>query len=265
MKYCLGIVLYNPREESLERIRKYNRSVLFSKIIIYDNSLVSHKEILPPNIIFLRTGKNDGLSKPYNDMIKLAIEADMDYLCLLDQDSDYCILEIEKMIKFLDSCPSTSLHAAVLAPRTYKVGSKRVDRSESITSVKYAINSGSFLNLKIINHLNLRYDERVYIDGVDYDFGWQIRAAGYKSLIYENSVFEQSLGYSSGNSRFSHHSSVRYYLIAHNRKYIYTKHIGFFLGGSIALLKNLLLIIKILLYEDQKRIKVRYCFKGILH
>lgn len=263
MKVYAGIVLYNPQKGDLDNILKIIKNGIFNKIIIYDNSEVSINLFLNNlNVEYIFNGKNDGLAIPYNKMLKKTIEEKADFLCLLDQDSNYDKNEIEKMLIFLSNNQEKIKSSAIVAPRSYFERAKHIERCEKLTPVKFAINSGSFLNISIIQKYCLFYDENIFLDGVDYEYGLQIRKKGLKTLIYENSVLEQKLGYNSKGSKFTKHSANRYYYIAHNRKFIYQKYNGR-LGILLANLKNLFLLLKILIYEEEKNKKIKSCLKGI--
>ena len=266
MKVIAGVVLFNPQKENIIWIKTLVEGKIFDKFIIFDNSTTSHENLFDDTKIqYIFNGSNDGLSKPYNIMIDLALDDSADFLCLLDQDSDYSITEINNMILFLQTEPSDLNDAIIGAPRSYVITSKRVNRREQLTTVDFAINSGSFLQLKLIRNTGLRYDEQVFLDGVDYEFGWQISKAGFKTKIYENSILEQNLGYcNEQDNRFTHHAAFRYFLIAKNRKYIYRKHKGLCKGFLIASLKNIYLCGKIIIYEDEKWAKLVSCVKGML-
>lgn len=264
MRYCLGIILYNPNNENFENIRKYRDANLFSDIIVYDNSETSNCLNIPDGIQYIWTGQNDGLSKPYNRMIQFAIDGKFDYLCLLDQDSQYDKDEIKNMIDYLEANHNMLCDTAIIAPRTYSATSKRVERAERVSEVTFAINSGSFLNIQIIKGSGLRYDENIFLDGVDLDFCWSVRENNKKVLVYDNSVFYQSLGYNVANVAFNRHSAFRYYYIAHNKKYILIKHEGKLIGSIKAFVSNCLLMYKILRFEDNRKRKLCSCFKGMI-
>ncbi|MGN8631789.1 glycosyltransferase [Blautia sp. HCP3S3_G3] len=265
MKFIAGIVLYNPEEKNLLWIKELNYKTIFDKILIYDNSKDNHVGFFSSEkITYITNQTNDGLSKPYNRMIEISINENADYLCLLDQDSDYSPEEINNMILFLRENTNSVSDSVIIAPRSYAVNTPRVERGNYLTSVDYAINSGSFLQLRLIKKTELRYDEHIFLDGVDFEFGWQIRDLGYKISIYEDSVYEQNLGYKLGeDDRFTHHNAFRYYLITKNRRYIYRKHCGIVKGSMFAAIKNIFLCGRILWHEDNKIEKMISCIKGM--
>ena len=97
LKFCLGIVLYNPSLEELEKISSYAQSGLFGQVLVFDNSATSNERFMPPQVLYWFEGKNQALSIPYNKMIDYSSQHQFDFLCLLDQDSIYPIEEIQKM------------------------------------------------------------------------------------------------------------------------------------------------------------------------
>lgn len=262
MNYAMGIVLYNPSKDDVARLMDNLSSNFFLKYYIIDNSRVSSLKINCENVDYVWSGDNVGLSIAYNRMIDFAIKDNVDYLCLMDQDTLYPQVEIEKMQSFLNCYENEEY--AIIAPRTYanRKCMGGVERCDKLTDVKYAINSGSFLNVKKFVQSGLRYDPQIFIDGVDFEMGMSLRKNGLKVGVYENSVFVQSLGFvENEESTYCKHSTFRYGLIAKNRIYIYKKHFGKNKGLIYAVLKNIVLMGKIILHEDNKFEKVKLVFR----
>lgn len=261
MKYAIGFVLYDPSENNIKHIKDCASCDCFAKVYIIDNTDDNSDEVYfeekPLNFEYYRSPVNAGLSIAYNNMIEYAKRDGIDYLCIMDQDSEYPETEVREMIAFLENYRNDSF--AILAPRTFPHIDlmKDYERKKIVSEVDYVINSGSFLNITLITKKNLRYDPNVFIDGVDYEMGMSIRESGLKVGIYEGSVFVQNLGYTDSDSHFNKHSTFRYGLIAKNRIYIYKKHYGIVFGAVYASLKNLFLVGRIILHEDEKADKVK--------
>lgn len=262
MNYAMGFVLYNPSKDDISRLMNYLSSKFFLKYYIIDNSKENVLKINYENVDCVWSGNNVGLSIAYNQMIDFAIRDDIDYLCLMDQDSLYPLDEIERLLSFLN-CYENEKYA-IIAPRTYanKKHIDSIERCDKLTDVKYAINSGSFLDVKKFAQSGLRYDPQIFVDGVDFEMGISLREKGLKVGVFENSVFVQSLGFNENDeSTYCKHSSFRYGLIAKNRIYVYKKHFGKYKGFVFAILKNIVLVGKIILHEDNKFEKVKFVFR----
>lgn len=261
----MGVVLYNPSLEELRNIEAYAGSQLFDKIYIYDNSPIRiNYSFKCPICHYKFQNENSGLAKPYNEMLLIAEREGYDYLCIMDQDSSFKVEEIKKLqdaiILYGDSTT-----VAAFCPTILKKGFEEYMHQTVWKKVEWSINSGTFLNLKCLRINNLKYDENIFLDGLDYDFCWSARNKGCSIMQYSDSILVQSFGYQYEEKQsFTYHSAFRYYLIAHNRKYIFKKHFGKILGLCYAQLKNIVLCFKILFNEEDKLNKFLSCCKGII-
>ena len=263
-KFGLGVVLYNPSADELMRLNTYTQSGFFNDILVYDNSASTHQGQVPASVKYTFYNHNNGLSIPYNQMIEYCTQQQYDYLCILDQDSNYPLEEMKKLIDFINTHSQDLVNTAIIAPRYYKPLEKQRSRQQKVSTVKWTINSGSFLNIKLLQRKGLSYDEKVFLDALDLDFGWSVREKGCLVQIYEDSVFVQQLGQPVKGSTFRGHSPARYYNIVHNKKHIHRKHFGYLLGSIIAIIKTGSTISKVLLYEDNKWPKLKACLKGLI-
>lgn len=264
-KFCLGVVIYNPSKEDIDNILKYYDYGIFEKISIYDNS----KDRLDIHFInnsvfeYIHSGSNQGLSKPYNEIIKTSLLLGFDYLCLMDQDSIFRKEDINRIVFEIES--DLDKDVAIYCPRVVTSRNSKLV-STKCDFVKWAINSGSFLNLQYFGDGKLQYDSNIFLDGVDVDMGLNIINAGYKIKRVNEAILEQQFGYKlSSDSTFTCHNAYRYFLIAHNRKYIFKKHYGLLCGSIFALAKNVYLCIRILIHEERKMKKISSCIKGIIN
>ena len=267
MKCCIGIVLYNPSTDDLKRLQTYVESGFFEDVLVYDNSLSSYQSQVPSTVKYTFYNENKGLSVPYNQMIEYCITHQYDYLCVMDQDSNYPLEEMKKLIDFINTHPQELTNTGIVAPRVYyKTTDKQQIAQNKLTVVKWTINSGSFLNIKYLNLHQLRYDEKVFVAAVDFDFCWSVRERNGLIQIYEGSLFLQNLGKPLfiGKKEYRSNTAVRYYYIAKNRKYVYRKHMGYVVGSAISILKTMSNIYRIIHIENDKFLKIKACLKGAL-
>lgn len=264
MKFAVGFVIYNPEENDLVNIQRWIDDSLFEKYLIYDNSTNSHSFTSDNKLKYYYNGKNDGLPIAYNVLISYCIQESIDYLCLMDQDSDYPFDEVNKMIGFIKNSYKNIREFPIIAPRSYCVTSARVKREEKLTDAKYVINSGTFLNISVLKENNLRYDEKIFLDGVDYDFCMTLHRKGFPVKIYEDSVLIQNLGYTriKKGKKFVCHSELRYYYIVKARNYTNLKNHGRIKGALINTVKLFGTIFYICSVEDNKRKKILAVLKA---
>lgn len=265
-KFCLGIVLYNPSAQELIQINLYEKMGLFEQILVHDNSSISHQDQVPTSVRYVFTGKNKALAVPYNQMIDYAMQHQFNFLCLLDQDSVYPSREIQSMIQFLSTHQARLTNTAIIGPLIPNAQNKWSAKRENLKPVRWLINSGSFLNISCLNRHHLRYDENIFLDGIDYDICWTAREKGCLIQQFSNSVLQHQVGNKlSKTEMFTGHAADRYYYIAHNTKYIRRKHMGYIVGSLYALASNLRLIVRIIRFETDKCPKVKEVLRGILN
>lgn len=264
MRFAVGFVIYNPEKKDIESVERWHESSQFERILIYDNSPNKHSFTSDNKLIYFYNGKNDGLPVAYNTFISYCIHEGINYLCLMDQDSDYSLDEVEKMISFIESSYNDIKAFPIIAPRSYCVTSVRVQRENKLTDAKFVINSGTFLNISVLKENNLKYDEKIFLDGVDYDFCMTLHRKGFPVKIYENSVLIQNLGYTrvKKGKEYVCHSELRYYYIVKARNYTNIKNYGRIKGTIVNVTKLFGTLYYICSIEDDKDKKIVAALKA---
>ena len=261
MKFSLGVTLYNPSLEYVSRIN--NICSEFDFVYLYDNSLKKSKvlnEILNnPKIEYIFNGENNGLAKAFNYFIDQSVNK-YDYLCILDQDSKFTIENIKKMKEFLTQNNNSSL--AIAAPSYSNLSLNNNNDNSTNIKVKWVINSGSFLNLNLIDKHELRYDSSYFLDRIDSDFCKMINQKNLDIIVYKQAVLEQELGYQYKNR--SAHNPIRHYYIFRDRLYYNNKFYKRFLFSILSLLQSVRHILNIIFFEDEKIKKLKSCFYGYI-
>ena len=176
MKFLLAIVVYNPNDEIFNKINSYSNYGLFNKVYVYDNSATSYKSQFSQEIIYDSNGSNDGLAVAYNKCIRYGLDNDYDFVCFLDQDSFFEKSQVEKMESYIVNNISSMQDVAMVGPWWDKNNPE--DNKEELVDQKYMINSGTFLNLKIVQEQNVFYDENLGRNVV-------LEDGGARSLISE--------------------------------------------------------------------------------
>lgn len=263
-KFCIGIVVYKPTMGELNNIEVYAGSNLFGLVMIFDNSPErTNYQFKHESCQYHFQNENTGLAKPYNRMLQEAEAGGYDYLCIMDQDSSFKVEEIYKLIKAIENYGDAE-NVAAFCPIILKKGFQDYSRTSTWRQVVWTINSGSFLNVHCLRQHSIVYDEDVFLDGLDYDFGWTVHRKGCFIMQYCDSLLVQSFGYQTNENRtFTCHNAYRYYLIAHNRRHIFKKHFGIVRGLIYAQIKNMILSFRILLNEEDKCKKISACYKGM--
>lgn len=180
-KILAGILLYNPQIEVLSRnIRNIENDV--DGILLVDNASNNLKEVqrvIPSSKVeFLTHDENKGLPKAFNEMIDYAIRNEYDCLLLLDQDSECS----EGMVKELAAKIGDDYVCAVplIVHKHANYQQKFGDKANgAVENVEYSINSGTLINLRILPN-TVRFNEKYFVDCVDFDFFLQLRKLNCK-------------------------------------------------------------------------------------
>lgn len=261
-KICAGIVTYNPEIELLKK----NINSIISQVdclIVVDNGSKNIFEIsclLNNRNIFLIDNKDNlGIAKALNQLCDCAFEKNFDWIITLDQDS----ISPSDLVCNLSKYISDKI--AIIAPNiVYKNNESFSDmRNEGVEEAEWVITSASLTNLKIWKSLG-GFDEILFIDGVDRDYGIRATKAGYKVIKCYDVKLLHELGSLKCRRRFgrtiyvTNHSALRKYYMVRNAIYLDKKH-----RESLAqkyIMKN---IIKTILYEKDKIEKMDSILKGI--
>lgn len=213
IKTAAVTVLYEPNERELEAVRE--KSALFDRVIIYDNSQTSHSSAFSgiSNAEYLFNARNDGLAKAYNTALDFCGRENIDRLFILDQDSGFDNDSIRSLLRVLPKMPDD---CAVVCP-FISYNDSDVPPSKTAEQVNWTINSGSVLNVPLLHKKDIRYDESYFLDRLDRDFCMQITRSGLKIIRYNKAVMHQRLGSADGSRNL--HSPLRNYYMARNRLY----------------------------------------------
>ena len=270
MRFCAAITLYNPTLCEINSLRAY--ALFFDALYICDNTegdsdfgvldLVSEFR----NISLVSSGYNHGLSKGLNLLCDYASSRNFDFVCLLDQDTEFCVDEIKMMFAFIDGFDCEDV--AIFCPKILYSHEPRTQTNECLfDSVDWAITSGTFLKLEYFRNYN-KFDESYFIDRIEYDYCLCAKDNGYRIVRYNGCYMKQTLGEVKKflGVSFYHHSPLRNYYIFRNRIYFYlnksvlkaSSNIGYLIFGSIGQ------ICKILFLEPEKVQKLYFISRALV-
>ena len=245
-------------------------SKVMDKIVIVDNNSVNKKDLLEiennyskVKIIFLES--NFGIAKATNVGFKYLSDIS-DWVLVLDQDSILDTKDIGVLYSFVDRDNFNSL--GMITPRY-------VERNELNDScgdenilewkfVDYPIASGSLVSVKAWKSVG-GYDDDLFIDRVDDDFDLRIRNAGYLIIRANRATINHAIGqikvvhFFNKNIKVYNHNAFRKYYQSRNNIIFAKKH-----GGLLkAWVRNIILLCKTILFEQEKMTKFKSIFKGI--
>lgn len=266
-----GIVTYNPDIARLEQ----NISAILpqvDKVIVVDNHSDNLKNIISLcnefNVKVICNTSNKGIAYALNEIMEYAYKNGYEWCVTLDQDS-VCSRNLIKEAKKL--LPRKDI--AEIAPLIYeaKTGdTPTLDaklNGKEYQKVPKCITASTITNVSIWKKIG-GFDNKLFIDYVDYDYSLKARKNGYIIVRMNNVRLNQELGDSEfhrtifGKIRVANHSAFRKYYICRNIVIFIKRY-----HQDISVTKEVLRIAKTIgltiLFEDDKSNKIKACNKGI--
>lgn len=269
-----GIVLYNP---DINRMNENINAIInqVDYVILVDNSsenksdieaAIQHSFHNTDKVIIKFSQKNNGIAWALNEIFKVAEAQGVKWVLTLDQDSVCPPEMIEKYIKYSASTDKSKI--GILCPTIVDKNAGIIEGDVYKTeTVKRCITSGSFTSLTAWKQIH-GFDEKMFIDGVDFDFCDRLRMNGYKIIRIGSVCLTHELGKITTHRflfktvKVQNHSALRKYYIVRNRFYLSRKE-----KKPFAVIKSFFFVIKfsatIVLYEKNRRKKLKAVFKGI--
>lgn len=284
-----GIVTYEP---DLERLRENLLSIIsqVDAVIVFDNS-AGHSDLiagllsdLGGSAEVMSNGENLGVATALNLLAVAAVERGAKYLVTLDQDS----VSPPGMVDIL--LEAMGQRVGVVTP--YIVDRNKITvadyRDMDLPMIEVyrqparrgAITSGSLVDLKAWSHVG-GFDDRFFIDYVDYEFNQRIMGAGYAIVRANRTYLLHEVGRArktwlkvprrdlSGHWRLESfysfgHGAERCYYKARNRVLFTRKHgreLGISHEGIWQIPQQVVLTV---LFETEKLDKVKAFWRGII-
>ena len=267
MKISCGIVSFNPDIDLLQsNIEAINSQV--EQIFLVDNGSdnVNAVERLTNqyrSVQLIKNTENRGIAAALNQCCETSTKDGYQWIVTLDQDSVCPEHFVDGLSQFIDVEEKVGIVAPLVVDRSVGVIGHHPN---GYAEVRTCITSGAMTNLAVWNTLK-GFDEKMFIDSVDFEYCYRVRKAGYKVIQTDQVQLNHSIGNAS-MCRFlfwkfknMEHSAFRDYYIAQNNVYYPRKHKLWihFLRGNARNLKSLLIVC---FYEDNKTEKVKAIING---
>lgn len=271
-KKCIiaGIVTYNPE---LKRLKENISSIIkqVDEIIIIDNgsdNINMFDEFVSSSIQVHLNKKNEGIATALNQIMDYAKKNDVEWVITLDQDS----VVPENYISSAKEIMSNGTVGQIV-PLLYESRTKQYcylsdkPNGQKVQIVQKSITSAAITNVLAWEKVG-KFDDKLFIDYVDYDYAMRLRIAGYKIVRLNTIILNHQMGNSVNKNvgpfvvRVANHSSFRKYYIARNivifmRRY---KLKGCLFSEMLRLCK---VIIVTMAFEEDKKNKMKAIFRGI--
>lgn len=198
------IITYNPN------VRKLNESIdtlknQTDKIIVVDNGSKNQKEIYTLlgsdyNVVLESLTKNEGIATAQNIGFRIAEKENAEWVLTMDQDSLFPINGIEC---FKNSKEYFDRHTGILAANYVdsRIGKTLTTSEAKISDKDFVISSGNLVLLEAWKNVQ-GFDEKLFIDYVDYDFDAKVKKAGYNIFQDNEVIIQHELGMPPKNRPF---------------------------------------------------------------
>lgn len=267
-----GIVLYNP---DLIRLKENIDSVInqVQEIILIDNRSVNIDEIELQfsdyeNISLIKNSENFGIAEALNKIIKYSNKNGYQWVLTLDQDSVVASDLISKYLNYTNF-DNVGIITCNIIDRNFSV--KRLENdTQEFSYVTRCITSGCLTNVPACIKVG-GFDEKMFIDYVDFDLCRSLINSGYQILKVNSTHIIHELGNNTKVVNFLNRSfmsfnqnAIRNYYFFRNWIYFIRKHTkGLEALKEIKKLINQIFII--ILFEKNNHSKMTAIFKGIFN
>ncbi len=281
-KIAAGIVLYNPELSRLEQNLKHI-SPQVDHLYLADNgseNLSAVQDFLSSfkKVSLIPLGENKGIAAALNACMEMAEKDGFEWVITLDQDS---VCEENLVGAYLSQIEqkNVAIFTPVILYEKKGESLSLPEFKEPFTEVERCITSAGMTSVKAWKEIG-GFDERLFIDYVDYDFCIRLKKCGYRILRVNSVCLHQQLGradevdFLENLGKLLHikrlqkkiyvynHSPMRTYYYARNSAYYIRKYAEDLsdLQGEKHEVKHWLMM-KVL-FEKQKCAKIRAIVRG---
>jgi rhamnosyltransferase len=246
-------------------------------LIIDNNSNKNTKSALENikerNIKIIYNNKNYGIARALNEGVVFAKKNDFKWILTMDQDS----VAEDKMVDKLIECArfyANNSRAVSFSPNILYIREgydNRKKKSNLYQKCLTVITSGNLIKIDVFNEF-IKYEEKLFIDSVDFDFCLKLKLHGYNIIKCNNVNLYHRLGeilkykIFGVNMYFSTHLPLRKYYIMRNNVYILRNY--FWKFPFFCLKKQVFTILecfKAFFIEKDKMLNIKFIIKGFFH
>lgn len=271
MKILGVIVTYNPNLNRLDE-NLYSIFKQVDKVLVIDNASQNSLGVWGglskyPNVELFEFNENHGVAYALKCAMEFAENENYDFVLTLDQDSvaHSSLIDIYRKYANKSEYQDTCIFTCNIVDRNFWI--QEMNKQE-ICSVNECITAGMFMKVSLYKKLD-GYDEKMFIDNVDFDICYQALEKNYKimKINFDGILHEVGNGrnvYLFGIAMVSYNEPpFRQYYMARNNFYMSKKHKKFFPYWH-AVAREIKFWAIIILFETSKIKKLKKRVEGIL-
>lgn len=195
------VVSYNSDQVTLES----NLTHLAShyQIVICDNSTdsIARQQIeefcSKHDIVYLRMPGNTGIGFAQNQGIHYARTKKARFVLLLDDDSTFLPEMVDHLVHSFLEASDSGKNIGLLGARARNLSGKDLSNvppgSNGLSHCPLMTSSGSLIPLEVLRQVG-GMDESLFIDYVDFEWGWRAIDKGFQLYLDDNLYFDHHLG-----------------------------------------------------------------------
>ena len=278
-KILAVIVSYNPENLIINLYRSINEQV--DELIIIDNLTTENNSKkylceISKEVKIIYNNKNFGIAKALNQGAKYAIENNYEWLLTLDQDSEFLPNTYNLLLSSYEQMQDKDKVMLIAPQYKERINCNGKELSIDYKNMKYdeikwkstnfILTSGSLIKTEVFKTVGF-FEEKLFIDKIDFDFSLRIKIKGFILKIAKNVYFIHELckpKYRFG-IKITNMSAIRRYYSSRNAVIMFKKYFKRYPFKMIYILIRGSLFIApmyILLLEKEKIKKIKNIYKG---
>lgn len=275
-----AVVTFHPGADLVHNLEALRRQV--ATVLVIDNGSDDFASVeraaLAAGCQVLRNPDNLGIAAALNQAADLARVQGYAWLATFDQDSAVPNGALAGLLAVYADHPDRERIAIMAMSHRDRATSRDYQRASDVLaetpkwrSVRTTITSGSLVRSEALDRVG-RFDERLFIDGVDHDFCLRCRRAGLLVIEGAEQVMDHSLGAVSLHRLLgrtiacTNHSPDRRYYITRNSLELSVRYAAFDWVWSLRNAVHLIdASLSALTFEDRRDAKAKAMIQGVRH
>lgn len=267
-----GVVTFNP---NIGRLKQCLNAIIdqITNLVIFDNGSSNIDDVrttvkeISEDAVIIESKENKGIATALSEIMLFAKEQNYRWVLTLDQDSVLqgnivdCYINTANNPKYSDA----GMFTCLIKDRNF-IDTKYEVQAQPVIEVEYCITSAAFTNTKKYFQTD-GYDKYFFIDCVDFDICYSLIEHGFKIYRVNSIGILHEVGHGEQRSFLGrriivyHEKPQRLYYLTRNTIWLYKKHSSYKFVRLIK--KELAIFVRILLYEDNRRKKLKAFIRGI--
>jgi rhamnosyltransferase len=270
---CAIVTSFNPDGNFKERIVKISGQVA-AVVVVDNNSNRGVSELLAEmsgenNLQVIFNQANLGVATALNLGITMAKDLNYQWVMLFDQDTIVSDQMVDLLCKSYADTPERD-SIAIIGPG-YDAGKIPPDAyTNKLKEVEFLITSGSLIAVDTIDKTGPMLDS-LFIDYVDIEYCLRARKMGFRIMQLDTPLMKHSIGAMSLHRLpgkevgTTNHSALRRYYMMRNHVLVIKKYFTTFPVWAVkSLFARGIETMKILLFENEKLLKIKYSAIGFI-